>query len=66
MRVDELRGAADRILSAFGSDLAARPDVVWLDRPLEESSRPPTLRVAPLQVGGLLAERACSAAARWR
>ena len=29
-----------------------------MDRPLaEESSRPPTLRVAPLQVGGLLAER---------
>jgi ATP-dependent DNA helicase DinG len=56
--VDELREAADRILGAFGSDLAARTDVVWLDRPLaQESSRPPTLRVAPLQVGGLLAER---------
>ncbi len=56
--VDELREAADRILGAFGSDLAARTDVVWLDRPLaQESSRPPTLRVAPLQVGGLLAAR---------
>jgi ATP-dependent DNA helicase DinG len=56
--VDELRDAADRILGAFGDDIAARPDVVWMDRPLsEESSRPPTLRVAPLQVGALLAER---------
>ena len=32
--------------------------MVWLDRPVsEESARPDTLRVAPLQVGGLLAER---------
>jgi len=56
--VDELRGAADRILGAFGPDVADRSDVVWMDRPLtQESSRPPTLRVAPLEVGGLLAER---------
>jgi ATP-dependent DNA helicase DinG len=56
--VGELHDAADRILAAFGPDIAARTDVVWLDRPLsEESSRPPTLRVAPLQVGGLLADR---------
>ena len=56
--LDELHGSAGRILGAFGADIAARPDVVWMDRPLvEESSRPPTLRVAPLQVGGLLAER---------
>ena len=56
--LDELHGSADRILGAFGADIAARPDVVWMDRPLaEDSSRPPTLRVAPLQVGGLLAER---------
>ncbi len=56
--LDELHGSADRILGAFGADIAARPDVVWMDRPLaEESSRPPALRVAPLQVGGLLAER---------
>ena len=56
--VDELRSAAERILGAFGADLAARPDVVWMDRPLgEESARPPTLRVTPLQVGPLLAER---------
>jgi ATP-dependent DNA helicase DinG len=56
--VGELHDAADRILGAFGDDIAARPDVVWMDRPLAaESSRPPTLRVAPLDVGGLLADR---------
>ena len=56
--LDELRGAAERILAAFGADVAARPDVVWLDRAeAPESSRPPTLRVAPLEVGGLLAAR---------
>jgi ATP-dependent DNA helicase DinG len=56
--VDQLRGAAERILGAFDDDIATRRDVVWMDQPLTpESSRPPTLRVAPLHVGGLLAER---------
>jgi ATP-dependent DNA helicase DinG len=56
--LDELHGAADRILGSFGADIASRSDVVWMDRPpAGESSRPPTLRVAPLEVGGLLAER---------
>jgi ATP-dependent DNA helicase DinG len=59
--LDELRAAADRMLGAFSDDIAARPDVVWMDRPRKEDSadspRPPTLRVAPLQVGGLLADR---------
>ncbi|MGO9671703.1 MAG: helicase C-terminal domain-containing protein [Streptosporangiaceae bacterium] len=56
--LDELHGAADRILEAFGPEIAARPDVVWMDRPAgEEPSRPPTLRVAPLEVGTLLAAR---------
>ncbi len=56
--VDELHGAADRILAAFGPDIAARSDVVWMDRPSgEEPARPPTLRVAPLEVGSLLAAR---------
>jgi ATP-dependent DNA helicase DinG len=49
---------SERILGAFGTDIAARPDVVWMDRPaVDERQRPPTLRVAPLDVGGLLAER---------
>ena len=56
--LDELHDAADRMLSAFGPDVAARPDVVWLDVPVDpDARRPPTLRVAPLAVGGLLAER---------
>jgi ATP-dependent DNA helicase DinG len=56
--LDELHDAADRMLGAFGPDVAARPDVVWLDVPPDpEARRPPTLRVAPLSVGGLLAER---------
>ncbi len=56
--LDELHEAADRMLSAFGPDVAARPDVVWLDVPADpEARRPPTLRVAPLEVSGLLAER---------
>src|SRR5262249_13144563 len=46
------------IWGALGDDIAARPDVVWMDRPaVDERQRPPTLRVAPLDVGGLLAER---------
>jgi ATP-dependent DNA helicase DinG len=56
--LDELHDAADRMLGAFGPDIAARPDVVWLDVPPDpEARRPPTLRVAPLAVGGLLADR---------
>jgi ATP-dependent DNA helicase DinG len=56
--VGEAADAADRILGAFGPAIAERCDVVWLDRPsAEDSVRPPTLRVAPLRVGGLLASR---------
>jgi ATP-dependent DNA helicase DinG len=56
--LDDVQETADRVLAAFGDDIAARPDVVWMDRPAsDESRRPPTLRVAPLDVGGLLAER---------
>jgi ATP-dependent DNA helicase DinG len=56
--LDEVAEAAGRMIAAFAEDIAARPEVVWLDRPsAEDSSRPDTLRVAPLHVGGLLAER---------
>jgi ATP-dependent DNA helicase DinG len=56
--LDELHDASGRMLGAFGPDVAARPDVVWLDVPADpEARRPPTLRVAPLEVGWLLAER---------
>jgi ATP-dependent DNA helicase DinG len=56
--LDEVHDAADRMLDAFGPDVAARPDVVWLDVPADaDLRRPATLRVAPLAVAGLLAER---------
>src|SRR5262245_12880277 len=56
--LEDVGGTADRILGAFGPDVAARRDVVWMDRPADpESRRPPTLRVAPLEVGMLLADR---------
>jgi ATP-dependent DNA helicase DinG len=59
--LDELRDCADRVLGAFGPDVAGRPDVVWLDAPPDRDLGYPaaqaTLRVAPLEVGELLAER---------
>ncbi len=56
--LDEVAENATRIIAAYSEQIAARPEVVWLDRPAgEEPSRPDTLRVAPLQVGTLLAER---------
>jgi ATP-dependent DNA helicase DinG len=56
--LDELAENAGRMIAAFAAEIAARPEVVWLDRPFDaESSRPDTLRVAPLEVAGLLAER---------
>jgi ATP-dependent DNA helicase DinG len=57
-QLGDVLDAAERMLAAFGPALADRTDVVWLDRPLSpESNRPPTLRVAPLSVAGLLARR---------
>jgi ATP-dependent DNA helicase DinG len=56
--VGEVADAADRILGAFGVAIADRTHVVWMDRPVgADTGRPPTLRVAPLQVGGLLANK---------
>src|SRR5262249_40436335 len=56
--LDEVRTAADRMLGAFGPDIAARPEVVWLDvAPDGDPRYPATLRGAPLEVAGLLAER---------
>jgi ATP-dependent DNA helicase DinG len=56
--LDDVAENASRMLTAYAAEIAARPEVVWLDRPAgEDSARPDTLRVAPLQVGGLLAER---------
>ena len=56
--LDEVAEAADRMIAAVAGDIATRAEVVWLDRPAaEDSSRPDTLHVAPLQVGALLADR---------
>jgi ATP-dependent DNA helicase DinG len=56
--LDDLVGTADRVLASYVPDLTSRTDVVWMDRPMvEDPRRPATLRVAPLQVGALLAER---------
>ena len=56
--LDDLVGTAERILASYVPDLTSRADVVWMDRPMvEDPRRPATLRVAPLQVGALLAER---------
>jgi ATP-dependent DNA helicase DinG len=57
--LDDLHLTASRILDGFGeSEAAERGDVVWLDKPpADDSRRAITLRVAPLEVGGLLRER---------
>lgn len=56
--LEEIHDTAGRFLETFEADIASRHDVVWLDRPSgDDSRRPPTLRVAPLGVGGLLRER---------
>ena len=56
--LDDIGATAGRILETFGEQIAERGDVVWLDRPpSEDSRRAATLRVAPLEVGGLLRTR---------
>ena len=58
--VEELHDTAVRMLESFEPQLAARSDVVWLDKPLtgpaapDGPRRPPTLHIAPISVGGLL------------
>jgi ATP-dependent DNA helicase DinG len=56
--LDELARTTSRMLDAFGADITERREVVWLDRPFsEDARRAPTLRVAPLEVGGVLRNR---------
>ncbi|MPY78313.1 MAG: DEAD/DEAH box helicase [Actinophytocola sp.] len=54
--LDDVHDTAVRLLTAFEPELAQRRDVVWLTAN-PESSRPPSLHVAPLSVSGLLRER---------
>jgi ATP-dependent DNA helicase DinG len=54
----EVERTARRVLDVFADQIADRGEVVWLDRPfIEDPRRPPTLRVAPLEVGPVLRER---------
>jgi ATP-dependent DNA helicase DinG len=56
--LDDLQSTAGRILDAFEQDVTERGEVVWLDRPfIDDGRRPPTLRVAPLEVGRVLRNR---------
>ena len=56
--LDDLQRTAGRILDAFGEEITERGEVVWLDQPFaEDARRPPTLRVAPLEVGRVLRNR---------
>jgi len=54
----ELQRTASRMLDVFEEPIVNRGEVVWLDRPfVEDARRPPTLRVAPLEVGPVLRDR---------
>ena len=56
--LDDLQRTASRVAAVFEEPIAGRREVVWLDRPfVEDARRPPTLRVAPLEVGPVLRER---------
>ncbi|GAA3437235.1 ATP-dependent DNA helicase [Kutzneria kofuensis] len=55
--LDEIHDTAVRLLEAFDDDEAHRRDVVWLAGDFRDDSKPPTIKVAPLGVGGLLRER---------
>jgi ATP-dependent DNA helicase DinG len=53
----EIAATATRILASFGSAIADRTDVVWLDHEDNRGSTRTVLRVAPLSVAGLLRSR---------
>lgn len=50
----EIQDTAIRLLDAFEEPERDRRDVIWISA---ENNRPPSLKVAPLGVGGLLRER---------
>lgn len=55
--LDQVHGAAERMLAAFPEREADRVDVVWLAGSDTANARGLVLRVAPLAVAGLLRER---------
>jgi ATP-dependent DNA helicase DinG len=57
--LEEIGTTADRLVTAFDQPVEEREEVVWLDRPedwADTTARPPSLHVAPLEVGEVLAE----------
>ncbi|MFC4913403.1 ATP-dependent DNA helicase [Actinomadura gamaensis] len=55
--LEDLHDTAVRILESYQVEIAARNEVVWLEKPFVQDGRPkrpPTLHVAPIGVGGLL------------
>jgi ATP-dependent DNA helicase DinG len=55
--LEELAGTAERIVSAYEMPLAERDEVVWLERSEDNAAVSYSgLRVAPLEVGEILAE----------
>jgi ATP-dependent DNA helicase DinG len=59
VNLEEIAVEADRMIKAFDKPVAAREEVVWLERPEDwsDSTRPASLHVAPLEVGEVLAEQ---------
>ncbi|ETK32527.1 ATP-dependent DNA helicase [Microbispora sp. ATCC PTA-5024] len=58
--LDEVHDTAQRMLDAFGAESEVdRAEVVWLEAAHQQGRVrvPPTLRVAPLSVGGMLRDR---------
>ncbi|WP_182543446.1 ATP-dependent DNA helicase [Halosaccharopolyspora lacisalsi] len=51
---EEVHDTAVRLIDTFGEEVGERRDVVWTTA---EPNRAPTIRIAPLGVGGLLRER---------
>jgi ATP-dependent DNA helicase DinG len=57
--LEDIGATADRLVTAFDQPVEEREEVVWLERPedwADTTARPPSLHVAPLEVGEVLAE----------
>ena len=56
--LEEIGVVADRMITAFDQPISEREEVVWLERPEDwaDNARPPSLHVAPLEVGEVLGE----------
>ena len=58
--LEEIDTTADRLVTSFDFPVEDREEVVWLERPqdwTDATARPPSLHVAPLEVGEVLAEQ---------